>query len=239
MPKVVFCIPTIKRPFQQCLESLKASIPDVEAAGWDHAMVAEVGSPYISCARSTMLRKAMTAGADAVVFIDHDLAWRPEDLAKLLETKADVAAGTYRMKQIEPEEYMGQVYSGPGGTPLVREDGCIQAELVPAGFLKLTAAAVDRFEGGFPDLVYGPRHNPSIDLFNHGAHDGLWWGEDYAFSRNWRSIGGDIWLVPDLQLTHYKRQDDGTCEGYVGNFHEYLKRQPGGAAERSEMKSAA
>ena len=43
----------------------------------------------------------------------------------------------------------------------------------------------------------------SVDLFNHGAHDGAWYGEDYAFSRNWLALGGDIWIVPDLNLTHH------------------------------------
>ena len=58
--KVVFCVPTIKRPYQQCLDSLEASLPLLNAAGIEHAMVNEVGNPYISAARATMLRKALT-----------------------------------------------------------------------------------------------------------------------------------------------------------------------------------
>jgi len=220
--KVVFCLPTVVRPYQQCLDSLEACLPHVEAAGWDHAMVNEVGNPYISAARATMLRKALDAKADAVVFIDHDLTWRPQDMATLLTAKGDVVAGTYRFKT-DAISYMGTVHSRADGTPEVREDGCIRARLVPAGFLKITPKAVDTIMTKYPELCYGEKYRMSVDLFNHGAHEGLWWGEDYAFCRRWENIGGDIWLVPDLQLDHHSKD-----KSYPGNFHTYLRQQPGG-----------
>ena len=40
--------------------------------------------------RAKMLRMALDAKADVVVFIDHDIAWRPADLLKLIETDGDV-----------------------------------------------------------------------------------------------------------------------------------------------------
>lgn len=221
--KVVFCIPTVTRPYQQCLDSLEASVPLVKEAGWDDYMVNEVGSPYISAARATMLRKALDARADVIVFIDHDLSWRPEDLVKLINTPGDVVAGTYRFKADEVS-YMGTIHSTPEGTPMVREDGCIKARLVPAGFLKITKEAVDKFMQAYPDLCYGEKYRQSVDLFNHGAHKGVWWGEDYAFCRRWEEIEGDIWLVPDLQLNHHSKD-----KSYPGNFHIYLMQQPGGS----------
>jgi glycosyltransferase involved in cell wall biosynthesis len=224
--KVVFCLPTITRPYQQTLDSLKASAPLIADAGWDHAMVTEIGCPYISGARATMLRKALDSGADAIVFIDHDLSWRPADLLKLIETKGDVVAGTYRFKTPEEVRYMG-VIDDDNGAPKLREDGCIKATRVPAGFLKVTKEAVGRFMAVYPHLMYGPAYAPSVDLFNHGAHNGAWWGEDYAFSRNWIDAGGDIWLVPDLSLDHHAKD-----ESFPGNYHEFLLRQPGGSEEQ-------
>ena len=103
-------------------------------------------------------------------------------------------------------------------------DGRIKAKTLPAGFLKVTKEAVDRFMKAYPNLCYGPRFNQSVDLFNHGAHEGLWWGEDYAFCRNWEAAGESLWLVPDLQLDHHSRD-----RAYPGNYHEYLLRQPGGS----------
>lgn len=223
MKKVVFCLPTVKRPYQQCLDSLEASLPLVQAAGWEEGMVNEVGNPYISAARATMLRKALDAKADVVVFIDHDLSWRPADMLKLIETEGDVVAGTYRFK-CDEISYMGTIHSTPEGTPKVRlSDGAIKARMVPAGFLKVTKEAIDTYMTKYPELCYGEKYRMSVDLFNHGAHEGLWWGEDYAFCRRWEAIGGDIWLVPDLQLDHHS-----VDKSYPGNFHTYLRQQPGG-----------
>lgn len=221
---VVLATPTVRRPFPAYLEALEASIPALDAAGIKHQTVFEIGSAYISHARATMLRKALDANADDIVFIDHDLSWRPEDLVRLIQTPGDVVSGLYRFKTA-PEEYMGSLLAGEDGRPIAREDGCIRAEWIPAGFMKVTKEGVDRFMRAYPELCYGPRFSMSVDLFNHGAHDGLWWGEDYAFSRRWNAMGETIWIVPDMALTHHT-----TDAAYPGNFHDYLLRQPGGSA---------
>lgn len=219
--KVVFCTPTVTRPYAPYLKALEDSVPFVKAAGWDDACVFEVGNPYISAARAKMTRKALDAGADVIVYLDHDLSWDAKDLVTLLETEGDVVAGTYRMKY-DLEDYMGTVYTTPDGRPVVRRsDGAMQAKTVPAGFLKVTKEAIDIYMTNYPDLCYGPKYSLSVDLFNHGAHKGLWWGEDYAFARRWNEIGGQIWLVPNMNLTHW----DGE-KPYPGNFHEFMLRQP-------------
>lgn len=222
---VAFCTPTITRPFPAYLAAFEASLPALEAAGYQPKAVFETGNPYISAARATMLRKALDGGAEIVVFIDHDLSWEPGDLLTLVQTPGDVVAGLYRFKRAE-EEYMGAWDVDPAGRPLLRDDGCIRASRVSAGFLKVTKAAVERFMRGYPNLCYGSPISPSVDLFNHGAHEGVWWGEDYAFSRNWLALGGEIAVVPDLNLTHHSAD-----EAFPGNLHQFLMRQPGGALD--------
>ena len=46
----------------------------------------------VSGARAAMLRKALDAKADVIVFIDHDVSWAPEDLVKLIKTGDPAAA---------------------------------------------------------------------------------------------------------------------------------------------------
>lgn len=221
--KVVFTTPTVTKPFPQYLAALEASVPAVEAAGYEHSAVWEIGNPYIGAARATMLRKALDAKADIIVFIDHDVSWQPEDMVALIDHPGDVVSGTYRFK-IEPEEYMGAWSIDATGRPLVRGDGTLVAEKIPAGFLKITKECVDRFMKAYPKLMYGPAYSPAVDLFNHGAHEGVFWGEDYAFSRNWLACGGEIHLVPNLNITHHSGD-----KAFAGNLHEFLMRQPGGS----------
>jgi glycosyltransferase involved in cell wall biosynthesis len=221
--KVVLCTPTMTTPHACWSEAIQASIEPLEKAGLDAKVVLEIGCPYISGARATMLRKALDGGADVVVFIDHDLSWEPEDLIALIETPGDVVAGLYRFKK-DDEEYMGAWDTDPTGRPLVREDGTIVGSRIPAGFMKITRVGVERFMRAYPELCYGSPIAPSVDLFNHGAFEGVWWGEDYAFSRRWIACGGELVIVPDLNITHHTAE-----RAFGGNLHEWLMRRPGGS----------
>jgi glycosyltransferase involved in cell wall biosynthesis len=210
------------------LEAVKNAVPLLDEHGINHAMVGEIGNPYISQARNVMLRKALDAKATQIIFLDHDVSFQPKDLLKLIQTEGDVVAGTYRFKK-EEEEYMGVIYTDKDGFPLGRKsDGALHAQWVPAGFLKVTDGAVNKFMGAYPDLLYGVRYAPHVDLFNHGAHKGTWYGEDYAFSRNWNDCGGKIWLIPDMDITHHSED-----KAYPGNYHQYLLKRPGGALHES------
>lgn len=232
--RVAFVTPTITRPYQPFLDSMEETALALEAAGIENFFKVETGSAYISHARATGLRHALDVRPDAVIFLDHDISFKPEAIFKLLETDDPVVAGTYRFKQPK-EEYMGRWRHGEDDRPLVREDGCIRAEWVPAGFLKVTERAIHDFMESYPELVYGQRYRPSVDLFNHGAHEWVWWGEDYAFSRRWNERGGEIWIVPDLDLTHHAA--DGAA--YPGNFRTYLRKCPGGDLASEPLTQAA
>jgi hypothetical protein len=219
---VVFCVPTLKKPYQPTLDSLRDMMPEITAAGWKSGMVSEIDNAYISAARATMCGKAIRAGATDIVFIDHDVSWPVGTMLKLLEAPGDVVGGTYRFKQDE-EKYMGTLFAG---TRWVDKHGRIKMVNLPGGFLRVTRRAVKQLMRAFPELIYGRKRD--FDLFNHGAYKGVWWGEDYAFCRRWLEIGEDVWCLPDLDITHHSPE-----QAYPGNFHEFLMRCPGGSKSSS------
>lgn len=226
--RVAFCIPTLTKPFQQTLESLAASIKKIKRAGWECNTILEIGNPYISAARAIMLRKALDWRADVIVFIDHDLSWSPEDLLLLIETTPDVVGATYRFKK-EEEEYMGSCVPDFEGRPSVEVHGdnelnktLINMINLPAGFLKITTNAVNKFMMAYPELCYGDRFMPMVDLFNHGAHNGVWYGEDYAFCRRYTEKCGKVYCIPNLEVDHWL--SSGEC--FKGNFDHFLRKQP-------------
>jgi len=204
------------KPTGPFIRSLEATLPIIEELGWTHQFAVEQNCPYISAARSKLIRKAMDTSPDVIVFLDYDVSWAPADMVKLLETKGDVVAGTYRFKDTE-ERYMGALEVGPNKMPIARNDGTLEAYCVPAGFLKVTPVAVNAFAKFYPELLFGPPMSPDLDMFNHGVIDGIWYGEDYAFCKRWKDAGGKIWLIPDLNIDH---NSSDTC--YAGNFHRYL-----------------
>jgi glycosyltransferase involved in cell wall biosynthesis len=223
--KVVFCVPILRiSPYPQFVDSLEAEIPLIRAAGWDEELVQEIDNPYIGGARAKMLRKALDHDATVVVFLDYDLQWPAGELLKLIETDGDVIAGTYRCK-VDEEQYMGTVFSRSRWEgAIVREDGCIKAGVAPAGFLKITPMAVELLMANYPSFATGRVIARASTCFNHGAHDRLYWGEDYAFCRRYREKCGDVWIKPDLSLTHWMGD-----KPYPGNFHQFLLRAPGGS----------
>jgi len=186
--------------------------------------VQEIGNPYISVARATMTRKALDADAEIIVYLDYDLSWRPEDLLKLIQTEGDVVTGTYRFKTNDEEKYMGSLLVDDDDRPIVRPDGCVLAVGAPAGFLKVTRDGIRAIMRAYPELVYGEPEKPCVDLFNHGAYNGTWWGEDYAFCRRWREMGNDLWLIPDLNIDHHT-----PSMVFKGNYHNFLLAQVGGS----------
>jgi len=171
----------------------------------------------------------MDTDAEAVVFLDHDLSWTAEAMLALVRHPGDVVAGDYRFKD-DKEEYMSRLVTDEENRPVVREDGTLVAAQVPAGFLKVTRTAVERFRDAYPELKFGRPNGEFTDLFNHGAFNGLWWGEDYAFSRRWVALGGEIHLIPDLNITHHLKD-----QAFPGNLHEFLLRQPGGSHAKPEQ----
>lgn len=222
--KVVICTPTRDKPHPAYLASLEASIPALDAAGIDHSTAFEVGCPYISSAEATLARKALDTMPDALVYIEDDQSWSPESLVKLIQCPEDVVAGTYRFKK-DPVEYMGALHTTDDGRPIVNSAGLISAKWMPAGFLKISAHAIDKFMKAYPELNCGPSYHPTPDLFNHGAHEGIWYGQDYAFCRRYAAKCGPIWLMPDLDIGHHFGDKE-----FPGNFHRYLLECPGGSA---------
>lgn len=237
--KVGFCTPSRRKPCAAYFESMEKSIPLIVAAGFDECYVFETGNPYISGSRASMVKRLLNAKCDIIVFIDDDMSWEPEALLKLVQSKDEVIGGTYRCKEGDgSDNYMGRILQDENGRPTsMRLDGCIEASCLPAGFLKITKEAIFKFMRGHPDLCYGPPWDYAVDLFNHGAHKGLWWGEDYAFCRNWRDIGGKVWLMPDLNLDHNEHTIGNEGRVWKGNFHQYLLAQPGGINDPNRVKT--
>lgn len=234
--KVIFCTPTREKPSLPFRDALEASLPLLEANGIDHGFTMEIG-PYISANMATLARKALDKQPDALVFLDDDLSWTPESLLKLILCPEDVVGGTYRFKQPE-EKYMGAIQTDENNLPIGVYGQKLKAKWLPSGFLKITANAVDKFMKAYPELSCGPAYHPTPDLFNHGAHKGIWYGQDYAFCRNYAEKCGPVWLLPNLDITHHWQrfiEIDGRPNEYrqeyvafAGNFHEFLRRQPGG-----------
>ncbi len=162
--------------------------------------------------------------ATHLLFIDADISFPPEQVARLLAAGKDMAAATYPVKSIdwaaiperavnnqEPLAEAGLVYVGKlaeGG----KTDGAFAAaEYAGTGFLLIARAALLRMIAAYPETRFRsvqsfPPSPPSENLY--ALFDcmideaGAYLSEDYAFCRRWRKLGGDLWLDRASTLTH-------------------------------------
>lgn len=160
------------------------------------------------------------------------------------DTKPDIVASILNLGDIGPFHvvYASHVIEHlyPHEVPIalrefrrvLAEDGFALIFVPDLEGLKVTREAVRRVMREHPELLFGAPEKYSVDLFHHGAHKGAWFGEDYAFSRRWNDLGGEIWIVPNLNLDHHS----GPCGAramparvYKGNFHKFLLRCAGGS----------
>lgn len=229
--KVRFLIPTYRRPQEEFVSSFEKSIPVIKEAGWDEGAAWEIGHAYISYARSLLLRRALNESPDFdyIMYLDDDVCHEPDALLRILEAPGDIVGGTYRFKSPQ-EEYMGKL-NKPDGEPVPERNryGCYPAFFLPAGFLKISRAAVEIMVEAYPGLDFSrptAEGKNCYDLFNHGVikigEEKTWFGEDYAFSLRAHFAKLKLWLLPDLNLGHHGVNIDGEKFDYMGNFQKFL-----------------
>jgi hypothetical protein len=157
-----------------------------------------------------------------IILIDSDEKWGPEGILRLLSHDVEVVAGSYRMKN-QWNEYTGiPSRTETGGYPgKVLKDGTalLQADRITGGFTRFTKGALQKFADAYPELHYADGMGSSVAFFHSMVENGLFYSHDYLLSDRWRAIGVDMWIDPNIDITHY-----GTV-GYDGNLDKHLKQR--------------
>jgi hypothetical protein len=197
--------------------TLRQTIRLLQSNGYKITVGTCIGNPYIQAARNTLVKEFRESGCNVFLFFDDDMSWNPADALRLLEAEGDIVGGVYPMDDLPT--FFCKIPSDKYGFPIVRQDGCILAAGIPTGFMKINGQVFDILSKCYPRLAYGDSH----DFFPQGVRNGVWVGEDYAFCDLWRSIGGKLWILPDVDFIHHKKNGN-----YSGNYHRFLMSLPGG-----------
>lgn len=195
----------------------------IEAEWRDHA-----GCCYLPITRNALVQMFLESDATDLIFIDSDIEWELGASWKLLKhIDKEVVAGAYRHK-VDAESYPALCNGDADGRPVVDPaTGLIRAMLVPTGFLKIRRSAFEKFRAHYGSREVIDRSDPNnpkpyycyFDTVRIGEQ---WWGEDLHFCNEWRAMGGEIWVEPDITISHHG------LRRFEGNFHLYLRAAPGG-----------
>lgn len=174
------------------------------------------GCSLITMGRNQLVADFLATDCDRMVFIDADVSWEPGDLIKLAMHPVDVVGGAYRYKKAE-EDYpirwldKPELWADP-------DTGLLEVESVPGGFLAISRRAFNKLREWRPERAYEHEGRLFHGYFHAPVEAGRIWGEDTAFCNDWRVAGGEVWLDPQLTLTHV----DGR-QHYTGCIGDWLR----------------
>lgn len=192
------------------------------------------GCCYPEIARNMLCKKFLEGDYTDALFIDTDVTFEGGAIAKILRHDVDVVAGIYPYK-VDKESYPVIYDVTEDGRPWVNpETGLIKGIRLPTGFMRIRRNVFEQFieKVGEQILVEDLRNADDpvqyYSFFDTPKIGKTKWGEDFHFCNAWRGLGGEVWIDPDITFWHHG------LKSFKGNFHEYLRKLPGGGGPPEE-----
>jgi hypothetical protein len=168
--------------------------------------------------RNQLATDFMNSDAERLIFLDSDVSFEPGAIVKIAHAPVDFVGGAYRYKK-EAEEYpVGWIQ---GKDLWANEHGFLEVATLPGGFLSLSRKVFEKFQ---------EKHPRAFEHFGFKMHgyfqmpfvEGLLYGEDAFFCREWREMGEKVFLDPEIKLTHWNFN-----RPFPGHVGKWLKQQNG------------
>lgn len=194
--------------------------------GWAVTIEDEIGSSDIYDCRAALVEKFLArSDATHLMMVDSDVQWPRGAIPRLVDHNVDFAAALYPQRK-DPLTYALQYLNDDKVLTPDPETGLIEMAGVSAGFICLTRGMLER-------MIDHYHSDPIAGLYERNGQRriALWdpyrlpgslrkFGEDYAFCRRWRDMGGKIWVDPDIPMAHVG------LKVFGANFTDWLKLMP-------------
>ncbi|HEU0117442.1 MAG TPA: hypothetical protein VFR09_02310 [Alphaproteobacteria bacterium] len=146
----------------------------------------------IALGRNQCAEAAKLAGATHMLFLDSDMVFPLDTIARLLKHDKDVVGAVYSQRR-PPFHPLGMTIEGEH---IHVTQGLQKMKIIPTGCMMIKLSVFDKLPKPW---------------FTNGVEDGKILGEDYYFCEQARKAGFDIWCDGDLsrevghigQTTHY------------------------------------
>lgn len=202
-------------PAKETRQSIKSARDALTRAGIPHLYAKQEGICYICQARNILVKSFMDSDCTDFVFIDDDVSFQPDALLRLLASPHPLVAGIYRKKSDKIEWPVNLI------GPLVFDEAgeCAEAHMLPTGFMRIKRGVFETLRDRVPHYRTD-QFGELVAYFMTGIRNGLFWGEDVAFTSAWRQTGGKLWALLDVTLGHTSAKDGRV---YRGNLARYLR----------------
>lgn len=232
-PKVFLASPSYTGKFDsRFLHSMIKSLPLLEQHGIGYEVFTLGHHCHVDDSRNKIVWKFLQSDCEQLIFLDADVAWPAECLLRLTQYDRDIVAGVYPKRSAHDMEY--PVHVAPGTLLLAESDGLVEVLGAPTGFMKIKRHVLEKMTKANKGRKYRskasrPDEPSETIIFERTYEDGVRYGGDIAFCRNWQKMGGKVYVDPEMYLTHL-----GEIE-FSGRLGDFWKEKHGvGDALRKE-----
>lgn len=180
--------------FQSCMnlkeELTRAGVAHDWLIGWNESLVHR--------ARNEMTATFLKSDHSHMMWLDADIVFAPEDVARLWNHQADIAVGFYAMKRL------GNPIAAWRGGKLVDLKDCpaepFEVDFAGTGFMLIRREVIEHLVAKAQQYE-GPNGVVPL-LYDTLVHGGIFESEDYNFCRKAREAGFKIIGDPSIKLGH-------------------------------------
>ena len=187
------------------------------------------------------------AEATHLLFIDSDIEFDTGDVLKLIQANQPIVGAAYAQKWLDQAK-LQKVFSQPNLPPHPLQlctqhsvhplpptpntpPNLLPVDYLTTGFMLIQKPVIEQLFQAFPQRRYqndidgykGANPNYFYNLFcvEINPLTQRYESEDYGFCRLWRAIGGSIYVLPTIPLTHWG------WHGYALQLSRALETAPG------------
>jgi predicted O-methyltransferase YrrM len=233
-PKVFIAVPSYTGKVDNSfLYSLLCAIPMLQKAGIGFDFYMMSFNCHVDDTRNAIVRDFLKSDCDQLVFIDADVSWDTGCLKKLIMHDRDIVAGVYPKRTEHDQKF--PVLTIPGQELRADSDGLVEVAGAPTGFMKIKRHVLEKFVQANKHRQYkgtadGKNDPPYTLIFERELAEGQRFSGDYNFCRLWRKMGGQVFVDPEMFLTH-----TGEVE-FSGTLGDYWKKEHGLTEREKKQK---
>jgi FkbM family methyltransferase len=169
--------------------------------------------------RNNLTADFMKTDCTHLLFIDCDLIFSSEHIARIVSHSEDVVGGFYAKKQEGPLEWVINTFPGPVEK---RTDGLHKVAYIGTGFICIRRNVIERMIERYPHIAfaadYGTREimhdiwpmtvycaecgDSAGESCTHAPHSRRYLSEDWFFCQRWMDMGGEVFGDTGVVLKH-------------------------------------
>jgi hypothetical protein len=181
--------------FSSCLK-LK---DELNLIGLEHDWLVGTNESLVTRARNEMTASFLSTTYSHMMWLDADIEFTPEDVAKVWNLECDIGVGVYAMKKPD-KQWFAAWKDGALVKNLDQFTAPIKVDYAGTGFMLIKREVLTKLAATVPSYE---GHNGRASVFyNTPVHNDGFESEDYHFCRIAREAGFSIMMDPSVRLGH-------------------------------------